>query len=693
MLIENYDFQLVLLSLFVAVLASYTALDMAGRIHHSSGGAPRWWLAGGAVAMGMGVWSMHFIGMLAFRLPIDIGYDTQLTLLSLLLAIGASAFALWKTSGPTLPLKQLVPSALVMGAGIAGMHYVGMASMRMQPGIRYDPTLFALSLVIAVLASGAALKIAHVLRVRTHHLLKMRMAAALVMGLAIVGMHYTGMAAAQFDAGSVCMTAKHGLPPHLIGLMVFVVTLSVLGIALITSVLDARLESHMGRLAQSLARANAQLSTQALHDGLTGLPNRTLLEDRLRQALAKAARETSQFAVMFLDLDGFKSINDSLGHHVGDLLLIEVAARIKQITRSSDTVARLGGDEFVVLVEVLTPEGAAMVAEKLLRLIEQPILTLEQTLSVSTSIGIAVYPTDGTTPHQLMLNADAAMYHTKNAGRNGYHFFEPSMNTNAHLQLELMQDLRNGLERNEFFLMYQPKVQSAGGKLLGVEALIRWCHPTRGTIDPDDFIGLAERSGLIVPIGEWVIREACHQLRRWHDAGCADWTMAVNLSALQFVNAALIDVVRDSLSVHGLAPHFLTLEITESVAMKDVELSQDILDRLAALGVKISIDDFGTGYSSLLYLKRFPASEIKIDRAFVQNLSGGTDDAAIVDAIVSLARSLDLTVVAEGVETQQQYDFLAALGCQAMQGYLMARPMLAADFPPPGNAGPAAEPH
>tara|TARA_R110001599_G_scaffold64023_1_gene178372 strand:+ start:73474 stop:75549 length:2076 start_codon:yes stop_codon:yes gene_type:complete len=680
MLVSQYDPLLVCVSLLVAILASYTALDMAGRINATRGQAVFVWLTGGALAMGIGIWSMHFIGMLAFSLPISLGYDVGITILSLLIAISASGFALWRINQPRLTLAQLSGSAVLMGGAIAAMHYTGMAAMRMTPAIDYDPLLFSLSVVIAIAASGAALWIAFVLRKNMPHVRLARAGSAIVMGTAIVGMHYTGVAAANFPLGSVCGATLNGIGTGALAIVITVVTLSILAIALLTSVFDARLESKTAKLARSLANLNAELTHQALHDNLTNLPNRSLLEDRLAQILVKAAREHSHFALMFIDLDGFKSINDSLGHHVGDLLLIEVARRFRNTIRAQDTVARLGGDEFVVLIEVGDPEDAAPVADKLINIINQPFVIGGHNLGVSASVGIAVYPEDGTSSHDLLTNADAAMYYTKAAGRNSYRFFEASMNVNAHNHLAIMQDLRLAMERDEFRLHYQPKFDAATGAVIGAEALLRWQHPSRGMIYPDDFIALAEKTGLIIQIGEWVLDQACRQMRIWYDEGKSDWKMAVNLSTLQFAQDNLVAIVQNSLHRHSVPAACLILEITESTAMSDVDASIAILNRLVDIGVQISIDDFGTGYSSLLCLKRMPTSELKIDRAFIQELDTGSDDSAIVSAIVALGTSLNLRVVAEGVETEKQHRHLKSLGCTVMQGFLMGRPVPADQF-------------
>ncbi|GAA6130544.1 putative bifunctional diguanylate cyclase/phosphodiesterase [Halopseudomonas sabulinigri] len=673
MLASSYNTILVTFSLIVAILASYTALNMAARVASARGRAAVLWLVGGSFAMGFGIWSMHFVGMLAFSLPIPLGYDLELTLLSLLIAIGSSAFALWLVCQRDMPRLHLVLGALLMGAGIAAMHYTGMAAMLMTPQVIYVPWILVLSVVIAIVASGAALWIAFRLRSDSEKVFFARIGASLVMGVAIVGMHYTGMAAAQFPVGSFCGAANSGIDTQWLAIVVIVVTLAVFAIALIISMLDAR----TSLLASSLDEANSELVQLALHDNLTRLPNRILLDDRLDQAIQKSTRERRNFAVLFMDLDGFKSVNDIYGHHAGDRLLAEVAQRILDTKRSEDTAARLGGDEFVLLIDPGEPEDAAALAQRLVESLAKPYQVESNTLHVSVSIGVAVYPGDGETAHELMVNADAAMYHSKEAGRNCYSFFEPKMNANAHAQLQLQQELLGALDRNEFLLHYQPKVVAPAGPMIGVEALLRWNSPQRGMVAPDAFLPLAERTGLIVAIGNWVINEACRQLKLWHGQGHDSWSIAVNLSTVQLGHPGLVDTVRDALQRHDLAPACLVLEVTESTAMRDAETSLIILDQLTSLGVSISIDDFGTGYSSLLYLKRLPANELKIDRGFVTELAQGNDDAAIVSAIIALGKTLGLKIVAEGVETAEQQALLTRLGCNTLQGYYLGRPVAA----------------
>ncbi|MFJ4067887.1 putative bifunctional diguanylate cyclase/phosphodiesterase [Pseudomonas sp. NPDC089996] len=680
MLTGSYSSALVLISLCVAILASYTALDLTGRIATAKGRAVHLWMGGGALAMGIGVWSMHFIGMLAFSLPIALGYDVGLTAFSLLIAVLSSGFALWLVSQPSLPRLQLAFGALIMGSGIACMHYTGMAALRMLPGIDYDPTLFGASLAIAVGASAAALWIAFRLRQHTPYVRQVRGLAAMVMGVAIVGMHYTGMAAANFPEGSYCGALMSGLQGDGLVYLVLITTLAVLAVALLTSVLDARLEARTAALAHSLTLANQELTQLALHDTLTGLPNRTLLSDRIEQAIGKVAEQGGCFALMFIDLDGFKPVNDAFGHHVGDLLLKAVAARLRGHLHSQDTLARIGGDEFVLLVELQEPEDAMDVAVKQVNLVSRAFRVAEHDLQLTASLGIVLYPGNGQDQLELLRNADAAMYHAKSAGKNGYSFFDVSMNSNARQQLQLLQDLRTALEQGQFRLHYQPKFDAQACTPIGAEALLRWEHPQHGLMLPDRFIGLAEKTGLIIPIGEWVLGEACRQMRQWLEQGHTDWRMAVNLSAIQFCHAGLVDSVARALHENRLPANRLTLEITETTAMHDADASLTVLQRLSDMGVDLSIDDFGTGYSSLMYLKRLPANELKIDRGFVRDLEQDSDDAAIVSAIVALGQALGLRIVAEGVETNRQQDFLTRLGCDSLQGYLLGQPVPAEQF-------------
>jgi diguanylate cyclase (GGDEF)-like protein/PAS domain S-box-containing protein len=437
-------------------------------------------------------------------------------------------------------------------------------------------------------------------------------------------------------------------------------------------------------LAQDITETRAteqRLKFLAYHDELTGLPNRALFHDRLHHVVTEARRTGRSVGVLLLDLDHFKHVNDTLGHDAGDRVLREAAARIGACLRESDTVARFGGDEFAVLLgDLAEPANAFTIAQKLLDACGAPFAPADHDVFLGASIGITFFPADGDHPDVLVKQADSALHHAKNQGRNNFQFYSTEFTARAQARLVVEAGLRRALERGEFVLHYQPKVDAPTGRVTGMEALIRWQHPERGLLAPGDFIHVAEDSGLIVPIGAWVLHEACRQAQAWRDLGLPVLKLAVNLSPRQFRQPTLVERIRDTLATTGFAAHCLELEITESVLMDHDARVADVFAGLKALGVSISIDDFGTGYSSLSYLRRFPVDTLKIDRSFVREVPVNLDDVAIVRAVISMARSLRLTTVAEGVETEDQMRFLRAEGCDGFQGWLHGRPMPADEF-------------
>lgn len=421
--------------------------------------------------------------------------------------------------------------------------------------------------------------------------------------------------------------------------------------------------------------AEERIQYLAHHDTLTDCPNRALMRDRLHVALAQAQRWETVVAAFFIDLDRFKLVNDTLGHQAGDMLLQNVAARLRQCTREGDTVARLGGDEFmVILPNVRNPQAAATVAQKILHSLELPIQISGQDVFISASMGVSLYPADARNADELIRNADAAMYSAKRLGRNSYQFYTNDLNVQVRERLTLERGLRLAEQRNEFRLLYQPKIDLGRRTITGFEALVRWHHPDLGLVSPDRFIPIAEETGLIVPIGEWVLRTACEQIRAWRAEGY-ELQVAVNLSARQFRQTNLAQTINQILLESGVPPEYLEIEITESDVMENAEGAIATLDELKGKGINISIDDFGTGYSSLSYLKRFPLDILKIDRSFVRDIPSNGDDAAIVEAIIALARSLEIKVVAEGVETESQVEFLNRSGCDFAQGYFFSPPV------------------
>ena len=675
----TYDLWLVALSLAVAALASYTVLDISARISLlGTTRLRRVWLAGGAVAMGLGIWSMHFVGMIAFSLPIALGYDAVITGASLVIAIGVSYFALRIIAGRSMSTRRLVVGGTLMGLGIASMHYTGMAAMRMQPGIEYDPVVFAASIAIAIGASIAALWIARNLsQVGQTKLVQKRIAAALVMALAITGMHYTGMAAAHFPLGTICGAAK-GVNSQWLATTVTLFTFAILIVTLMLSRFDAR----ASMLAGSVSQLNGQVLRMATYDMLTDLPNRRTLTERMENAVTIARRNNGIFAVLFLDLDGFKMINDSLGHSAGDEVLKAFAQRLLQCVRGGDTVARLGGDEFVVLLTgIHSAADADVMAASVIERMLKGVWTDGQPLQVVPSVGISLYPQDGDNVEALIKNADAAMYEAKRGGRGTYRFFEASMNEAATRTLQIQHALRDALELGYFSLNFQPKFNGRSGDLVGAEALLRMNHPVLGPLAPMDFIPIAERSGQIVAIGAWVLQEACRQLHAWELAGLPKVKVAINLSPRQLLQADLVEKLLEIVRRENIACEQIMFEITETVAMQDAPKTIEMIHAFQSNGFDIAIDDFGTGYSSLAYLQRFRVKQLKIDRYFTNGLDApGDEGSAIVSAIIALAHSLDMDVVAEGVETASQLDKLQSMMCDEIQGFLVGRPLTADAF-------------
>ena len=677
----SHDPYVVAASFAIALFASYVTLDLARQVRNpAQQGTLAWWAAG-SVVMGTGIWSMHFLGMQAFELPIAVGFDGGLTLLSWVVAVAVSALALHFASRRRANYRDLALGAGIMGLGISAMHYIGMGAMQMAPGIVWDWALVTLSVLIAVLASATALWLfATFSKARRAHRFMLQFGAALVMAIAICGMHYTGMAAASFVTGSVCLSAGELSGPGLTAL-VTMATLLLLISMLFASVLDARLQSTALQLTKSLQHsnfrlqaANDELQKRALSDALTGLPNRLHFEDRLQAARQRLEHTGQQLGVLFVDLDGFKPINDSFGHAAGDLILRSAAERLVHAARQPATVARVGGDEFLILLEgIAAPAQATDVAQRVLAALARPFSVAGKSVQIAGSIGIATWPGPGD-GSKLVASADAAMYAAKRAGGSRYVVFEPHMASDAAWQLELQNDLRGAVERGEFMLHYQPKIDGRQGGSSGVEALLRWNHPVHDTIAPTVFIGLAERFGLIGNLGNWVIHEACRQMADWAAQGL-HMRVAVNLSVHQLREHDLAERIEAALSTHGVDAAQLLCEITESVAMEDLRATQHTFDGLARIGVFLSIDDFGTGYSSLNYLRQLPATQIKIDRSFVCDLEHSAQARAVVGAVVKLAHALDMRVVGEGVETEAQRDMLLAAGCDEFQGFFFARPM------------------
>ncbi|MTH54569.1 EAL domain-containing protein [Bacillus mangrovi] len=743
------------------------------------------WLASGSVAMGLGIWAMHFIAMLAFHLSVPVTYDVAMVVISILPALAASAIALFIISRKGIGLKQNLHGALFMAIGIVSMHYTGMEAMMMAAEIQYDPVLWTLSAVVAFAASLAAL---YLLQYVSNHPDRpgigwIKAGSAVGMGFAVSGMHYTGMAAATFHShsdhihpstsafNSTFLAYSIAIGMLILFAIVFLsmfidrrfehqfikserkfrsviesandaIVLSdkegkiiswnrgaerifgyreaeVLGEDLLLMITDRFKDSHqkaeIGKTAEleglhkegrvfpielSLAswseegevyfssiirditerKQNEQkINEMVYRDSLTGLPNRLLFNDRLLTALHQAENSKQPVGVMFIDLDRFKNINDTLGHDAGDELLIEVAKRIKAAVGKTDTVSRQGGDEFILLLPDAASGELTKKAQRLLEVFSESVLIKNLELVITPSIGIAVYPADGRDLETLIKNADTAMYRVKEQGKNSFQFYDPSMNESVSKKMQIEIGLRKALERNEFKVVYQPQVEVHSGRLIGTEALLRWTNPGCGTVSPAEFIPIAEETGLILPIGEWVLHQACLQNKAWQNAGHPPMRVAVNISSRQFRQSNLVEKVRETLLRTELEPHYLELELTESI-IQDSQHAIEKMHQLREMGIHLSIDDFGTGYSSLSYLKTFPINTLKIDQAFTRNIYTDPKDASLVDTIINMAHNLGLKVIAEGVETLEQLEFLQKKECHEAQGYYFSRPVSPEDL-------------
>ncbi|WP_342514975.1 EAL domain-containing protein [Sporosarcina sp. FSL K6-1522] len=778
----THDISLVVLSFAIAFMASLTALDTARRVHFSTGWQRKLWLLSGSFAMGIGIWAMHFIAMIAFELPVPIYYDLVLVFVSIIVAIAASMCGLYFSCKTNMNIAKLVVGGTIMGIGISGMHYIGMAAME-GIHITYQPVYFVVSICIAIGASIIALMLTFRFRESQQGIgNKAKIVSGMVMAIAIAGMHYTGMFGARFIPDhQIAEIDKTSLDMDAVVTAVTISTIVILGIVLVISfVLDRRLDEeitfkdailesvldcliiinnkgniiecnpavtttfghareeligqHMeqkllGRLAENnvetekiqynqrvemtgircngetfpveltvtkikkeglplftvymrditqLKQSEETIWKMAYRDSLTGLPNRRFFSEHLNVSLIEAEVHETKLAVIFLDLDHFKLINDSMGHAFGDILLKSVAERLRKCVEAPDIVARNGGDEFTLILQDTNDQLAETVVENIIYALNEPFDLGEQEVFISTSIGISMYPADGEDQEVLVKNADTAMYEAKEQGRNGYSFFKAGHEMKMLKKHQLGNELRMALERDELILHYQPRLHMGSGQIIGVEALVRWIHPEKGFIPPDEFIPQAEELGLIVPIGEWVLRTAVAQCKKWQEQGLS-LQMSVNLSAVQFQKADIVKVVSETLQREELAPGLLNLEITESMMM-NAEYSIRVLQELKTLGVQLSVDDFGTGYNSLSSLKKMPLDYLKIDRSFMHNIPDDPENTAIVKAIISIAQSLNLNVIAEGIEEEQQLAFLQQLHCHEIQGYLVCRPVPAQEL-------------
>ncbi|ELQ14511.1 diguanylate cyclase [Pseudomonas syringae BRIP39023] len=680
----SHNLFLVALAYGVACAACFATLDIADRVIQVDAlKSRRLWKALGALCLAGGVWAMHFISMLAFQAPLKITYDLSITLISLLIVLVTALVAMRALTIPELTLRRCLTSAVVMGIGISVMHYLGMSAMRSTATQYYEPRMFALSILVAVLSSIALLTLSRHLR-QYHGMFHQmfRYAVSLLLGAGLLTMHLMGMKALR-------LVIPEGIELHVpstensqqLGLTIAAIALLTIAGSISAAMADKKLQGkehdlqRVNALLTQLDQARVSLQQVAHYDPLTNLINRRGFNQIFAEKLQEHIFNKGMLAVMFLDIDHFKRINDSLGHDAGDELLKVIAERIRSATRTQDVVARFGGDEFCILLSIPDYEEARHLAHRVMQKMKETIALAGRRMVMTTSIGIAVFPRDGETCDELLKHADLALYQSKDKGRNGVNFFNPALKTKASLELQLEEELRNALrEGTGLQVYYQPIVDMRTGHVAKLEALVRWNHPQHGLLVPARFIGIAEANGLIAELDNWVLRRACHDLRTLHQEGLEQLIISVNCSALTLGRNELVEEVERALADADAAPGRLELEVTENALMGNISNTILMLKHIRSLGVSLSIDDFGTGYSSLAYLKRLPLDTLKIDRSFIIDIPQSPQDMEIVQAILVMAHTLRLKVVTEGVETQDQLEFLRQFGSDYVQGYLFNRP-------------------
>jgi diguanylate cyclase len=647
-LIVEHDLRLVVLAGVVCLLASLAAINLFHRAAATTGRARAVWLASAGAASGCGIWATHFIAVLAYDPGIGVNYNVGLTVLSLVLAAALTGSGLSVAVYNRSYWATCVGGALV-GGGVACMHYLGMWALEMPGHIVWSADLIAASVLLGMLFGAASLWVA-----MRGSSVSATLSAGVLLTLAIVAHHFTAMGAVEIVPDPARAINALSLSPTWMAIGIANAAVAILGMSLAGAFADKRAAERIAHMAH--------------HDPLTGLPNRAAFAAQFATVLDRSAAAGSSFAILCIDLDRFKEINDLFGHSAGDLVLREVSDRLLSAVKG-EFVARLGGDEFTIIVQASEQTPGASVAESVLSAMAENLEIDGHRIAVGVSVGVAIYPHDGKDAATLLSNADAALYRAKAEGRGTIRFFAVEMDQQLREKRSLQHDLRSALERGELRLFYQPQA-TTDGEIIGFEALARWQHPKRGMVAPADFIPIAEESSLIISIGEWVLREACTEAASWP----RPLQIAVNLSPAQFRQGDLPTLVHAILLQTGLSPSRLELEITEGVLIGDFARALSILRRLKTLGVRIAMDDFGTGYSSLSYLQSFPFDKIKIDRSFIANVQSNHQSAAIVRAVIGLARGLEVPVVAEGVETSEQLEFLSQESCSEIQGYLIGRP-------------------
>ncbi|SEU12434.1 bifunctional diguanylate cyclase/phosphodiesterase [Paenibacillus sp. NFR01] len=649
----HYNIWVVLLSFALAAIASYSALNLTAQVSHSVGRIRRLWLFSGASVLGTGIWAMHFIGIMAGQYPLNVSYDPGGAVLSLAVSMLFSLLALFQVTSKRNSFRRLFLGGLILGAGISLTHYAAMDAMKTSGHLHHNTLAQILSVAVSLLGSCFGFMFLRRFREK-RGLGRWKLYSSLCIAIAVTGMHYTNLRSSYMETD-----VANSLGPLLMDTDVVLLT----GVTLVTLLMllisggAVFLDRHV-------------LERMAYNDPLTELPNRHGLE----RYFSEEFFGKPSGAVFFVDLDRFKSINDTLGHDIGDLLLREVAERLKACIGHRGKVFRLGGDEFLIALPDCSAKEAQDTAHHMLSEVKKYYSIQGNELYITASVGISMAPVHGIDRSALMKAADTALYSSKDSGKNKFSMFDQEMNRHQLRRMLLEKDLRKALARSEFVVVYQPKWDSLMNVTVGLEALLRWRHPEHGMISPGEFIPIAEETGLIVPITYWMLHDVCMQNVLWHNAKVANVPVSINMSARMFEGENLYDAVAEALDFSGLEPHFLELEITESIAMNNMEETVAQLSKLRNLGVRVSLDDFGTGFSSLGNLDEIPVNTLKIDQVFIRK-SKMHSKKAIISNIIAIATNLNMEVVAEGVETPEQIELLQSLGCRVMQGFYYGRPM------------------
>ena len=672
----SYDYRLVMLAFMVSMLTSLATLILATKIHRSKQASENYWLIASAITVGTGIWATHCIGMLAYKLPIHTALSPLLVFLAWVFSVLAAAASLKVATIKTFNRYQFIISTFAISTSLVLTPYIIIKSIVITPHVEFNPILVMITMMMSVSAAIVMISTLNWLRNRKFEVaLTPNISSALFISSSLIIMQYCSMSSTIFANNSVSITSNTTLSTEMLALLIALGAVGLVLASFVSTLFYFNLDQGKLSLNINLNESNHnELTRLAMVDTLTQLPNRRYFQYHLEIATHRVSRSNHSLAIAFIDLDGFKRINDIFGHQTGDHLLIAVASRLSTAIRGCDMVARLGGDEFVALIdEVRSDEEIVPIVERIIKSLHKTFNINQHEINISASVGIAVAPRDGDMA-KLMLRADTAMYRAKSDGKNQYRFYDSAIELAAE-QLNIMQkDLRHALAKHEFKLYFQPKIDALTHKIVGLEAFIRWHHPSKGEISPNTFLAAAEHLGIANKIGDWVIEETCRTLHRLRTQG-VNLPIAINLSAQQFRNKNLVKNILKTLKRFDLPTTCLMFEITEATAINNAELVESLLTDFQIADIKISMDDFGTGQSSLAYLQTVKVSELKLDRVFTKDILADRQSQAIVGAIVKLAHAIGLKVVAEGVETQEQFKLLIELGCDQLQGYYISHPV------------------